>query len=111
MSDGSQIPVPFALRLEPRRERLLIVPTGELDLETADRLADALREQFAVGFRHIVADLRELLFIDSSGIRVLWQVHREAERDGLRLSVIPGSGEVRQALRMTGLLDRMNVAE
>jgi anti-anti-sigma factor len=111
MSDGSQLPVPFDVRLVPHRERLLVVPTGELDLHTADRLREAMQEQFAMGFRHVVADLRELQFIDSSGIRVLWQLHREAERDDVRLSLIPGSGEVGRALQITGLLERMHLAE
>jgi anti-sigma B factor antagonist len=109
MSDG--FPVPFDVRLEPHRERLLVVPVGELDLHSAHRLREAMQEQFAIGFRRVVADLRELQFIDSSGIRVLWQMHREAESDGMQLSVIPGSGEVLQALAITGLLERMHLTE
>jgi anti-anti-sigma factor len=111
MSDGSHPPVPFDVRLEPHRERLLVVPMGELDMHTADRLREAMQEQFAMGFRHVVADLRELEFIDSSGIRILWQLHTEAERDGVQLSVIPGSGEVHRALQLTGLLEMMHLTE
>jgi anti-anti-sigma factor len=102
-------PVPFDVRLEPRRGRLLVVPRGELDVHTADRLRTAMQEQFASGFAHVVADLRELTFIDSSGIRALWQTHARAEQDGVRLSVIPGDGDVRRALTLTGVLDRMHL--
>jgi anti-sigma B factor antagonist len=111
MLDERQRPVPFAVRLEPRRERLMVVPRGELDADAAERMAAMMREQFDNGFDHVVADLRELTFIDSSGIRVLWQAHQRAERQGARLSVIPGSGDVRRALRMTGLLDRLYLNE
>jgi anti-sigma B factor antagonist len=104
-------PAPFDLRLEPRRERLVVIPTGELDLASAERLRTAVFEQLDNGFGHVVADLRELSFIDSSGIRALWQSHQRAERDRARLSVIPGDGDVRRVLRATGLLDHMHVLE
>jgi anti-anti-sigma factor len=109
--DGRDFPAPFDVRLEPHRERLILVPSGELDIASADRMQAAVAEQFSNGFAHVVADLRELTFIDSSGIRTLWQAHQEAQRAGVRLSVIPGDGDVRRALQMTGLLDRMDVAE
>jgi anti-anti-sigma factor len=111
MVDTHDFPVPFDIRLEPHRERLLVVPRGELDIATADRLDAAVAEQFASGFLHLVVDLRELDFIDSSGIRMIWQAHQRAERDGARLSVIPGDGDAGRALRITGLLDRMHVVD
>jgi anti-anti-sigma factor len=111
MTDASDVPLSFEVRLEPRRERLVVVPRGELDIQSAERLRSAMREQFDSGFEHVVADLREVSFIDSSGIRVLWQEHQHAEGAGVRLSLIPGSGEVGRALRMTGLLERMHLAE
>jgi anti-sigma B factor antagonist len=109
--DAYEIPHPFEVRLDPQRERLVVVPRGELDVATAPRMADAVLEQFDSGFRHVVADLRELTFIDSSGIRTLWLAHQRAERDGVRLSVIPGDGEIRRALDLTGLLERMDLLE
>jgi anti-sigma B factor antagonist len=104
---AEQLPPPFSLRLHPDRERLVVTPTGELDIETADRLTAAMHEPLDNGFRHVVADLRGVTFIDSSGIRSLWEAHQRAERDGARLSVIIGNGHVRRALALTGLLDRM----
>jgi anti-anti-sigma factor len=111
MLNTPDFPVPFDVALEPRRERLVAVVRGELDIASAERLQATVLEQFENGFDHVVADLRHVPFIDSSGIRVLWQVHRRAERDGVRLSVIPGNGDVSRALRMTGLLDHMHLLE
>jgi anti-sigma B factor antagonist len=108
---AEQLPPPFTLRLDPDRERLVVTPTGELDIETADQLTAAMVEPLDSGFRHVVADLRGVTFIDSSGIRSLWEAHQRAERDGARLSVIIGNGHVRRALALTGLLDRMWLLE
>jgi anti-sigma B factor antagonist len=111
MIDANDVPVPFGVRLEPDRERLVVVPSGEIDLVSAGLLEATVTEQFDNGFEHVVADLREVTFIDSSGIRTLWHSHQRAERAGVRLSVIPGDGEVSRALELTGLLDRMDVME
>ncbi|MEA2178351.1 MAG: anti-sigma factor antagonist [Solirubrobacteraceae bacterium] len=111
MLNTTDLPVPFEVRLEPHRERLMVVASGELDLHSADRWEAAVLEQFDSGFQHVVADLRELSFIDSSGIRVLWRAHQRSERGDTRFSVIPGDGEVSRALRITGLLERMHLLE
>jgi anti-sigma B factor antagonist len=111
MVGGHDLPTPFEVRLTPDRDRLLVAPRGELDLATADQMRAALLEQFDNGFAHVVADLRELTFIDSTGIRILWQAHQRSEQDGTRLSLIPGDGHVSRALRITGLLEHMDLLD
>ena len=110
MLDGHD-PGVLDVRLEPDRERLVIVVRGELDIATADQMGAAVLDQFEIGFDHVVVDLRELTFIDSAGIRTLWRAHQRAERDGTRLSLILGDGQVRRALAITGLVDRLDVLE
>ena len=111
MVGGHDLPPPFEVRLRPDRDRLLVAPRGELDIATAVQMSAALLEQFDNGFEHVVADLRDVTFIDSTGIRVLWQAHRRSEQDGTRLSLIPGNGHVGRALQMTGLLERMDLLD
>ena len=73
-------------------------------------MSAALDEQFDNGFEHVVADLRELTFIDSTGIRVLWQAHRRSAQNGTRLSLIPGTAT--SAARWdTGLLEHMDLLD
>jgi len=104
-------PTPFAIRVEPDRDRIVVVPCGELDMSTTDRFDLALREQFEVGFAVVVADLRDLTFLDSSGIRALYRAHVEARRAGRTLQVIPGDGAPRRALALTGLLERFDLVQ
>ena len=54
---------------------------------------------------------RRVTFIDSTGIRVLWQAHQRSEQDGTRLSLIPGDGSVGRALQLTGLIDHMDLLD
>jgi anti-sigma B factor antagonist len=111
MADGHDLPIPFEVRLMPDRDRLLVAPRGELDIATADQMSAALLEQFDNGFEHVVADLRDVTFIDSTGIRVLWQAHQRSAQDGTRLSLIPGDGSVGRALKLTGLLEHMDLLD
>lgn len=53
---------------------------GELDMETAGRLDEHLAAQVGGGRHHLVLDLSELGFMDSSGLNVLIRsVHRARE--------------------------------
>jgi anti-anti-sigma factor len=111
MVRSQDLPVPFEVRLMPDRDRLLVAPRGELDVATAEQMRVALLQQFDNGFAHVVADLRDVTFIDSTGIRVLWQAHQRSEQDGTRLSLIPGDGSVGRALQLTGLLEHMDLLD
>ena len=74
---------------------------GELDLATADLVADhlrALRERRAT----VLLDLDELEFIDAAGLRVVLTAADDARRDRWALTVTRGSAPVR---RLFELLD------
>ena len=55
---------------------------GELDMDAADRLAQALRPVFDHGVPKIVLNLSELRFIDSSGLRQLFLALRHQRSHG-----------------------------
>jgi anti-sigma B factor antagonist len=59
---------------DPRRYRLV----GELDLYCVDELSEGLLPRVAAG-GDLRLDLSELTFIDSSGIRALFQLNAQLE--------------------------------
>jgi anti-anti-sigma factor len=70
---------------------------GELDLGTAARLEQALAE--ADG--DVLLDLRELTFMDSTGVRVLLEA---AEHGGPGLRILPpASGDARLTIDESGI--------
>jgi anti-anti-sigma factor len=81
--------------------RALLRVSGEVDLLTAPRLADALDGALAGGALEVVVDLAEVEFIDVTGIRVLARGAGQASRAGGRLVLQSPS---RQARRMLSLL-------
>ncbi len=98
----------FSIAIEPRRDEVAVVPAGDLDLATADRLEHEVRELRSAGFTHVVVDLRDVAFVDSTGLRTLLTLSNEARRDGFSLTVIPGRPQVQRVFDVTrthGLFD------
>ena len=82
----------FAIDVEVKEGRVRFVPRGELDLATAPelerRLLEALRERETV-----VLDLRELTFMDSTGVRTIVAAHQTARDAGVELRLVrPSAG-------------------
>jgi anti-anti-sigma factor len=99
--------VGFEVRVQPAREMVWVVPVGELDLATAPRLREEVQELIAVGFAQVIIDLRDLSFIDSTGLRLLLGLVSEAEQDGWQLSLVQGPDKVQRLFAMTGVLERL----
>lgn len=74
---------------------------GELDLSTAPKVEQALRQLEGDGPSTIVIDLRGLTFLDSSGLRLILEADSRARREDRRLLVVPGPPEVQRVFRVT----------
>jgi anti-anti-sigma factor len=68
------------------RARLELI--GELDLATAPRLEQAIESLLGRGVRELRIDLRQLAFLDSSGLRELIVLRDKAVAEGWRLSLV-----------------------
>ena len=101
----SDFPIPeaFTVRTEQRGDAAVVVPTGELDLATAPALEDALGRAFADGTSRVVLDLRELEFIDSSGLRTLLTARRRAEEAEAQFSLVAGHRGLERTLEIAGV--------
>ena len=65
----------FDLRVVRGADRMRIVPRGELDIVTAPQLEQAISEATSAVVSELVLDLRELTFMDSTGLRTLAQAN------------------------------------
>ena len=101
----SDFPLPeaFSVRTERRADAAVVVPTGELDLATAPTLETALTKAFGTDAGRVVLDLRELAFIDSSGLRTLLTARRRAEEAGSAFSLVAGHAALERTLEIAGV--------
>ena len=93
----------FDVRTWPDRTRVIVTARGELDIETVPHLRTALDELSAVGWENVVLDLRELTFIDSTGLSLLLEADRAARRTGRSFAIVDGSPAVARLLELVGL--------
>lgn len=98
MSDGK------GFHVEVRRAdgRLVVVPSGELDIATAGRVRAALAQR--VPGEDVELDLSELTFLDTSGLQLVVETHRRATEEGFQLRVVPGNREVQRVFQIAGLV-------
>ena len=92
----------FTCEVVPERQRVRVVPAGELDLETTPELDRTVRELLASGFGQILVDLAGVEFIDSTGVHVLLALSAEADARGCRIALRPGPPAVQRIFELTG---------
>ncbi len=96
-------PPPFEIRVRRAGDRAIVVPEGEIDLATADDVEARLRDLRAEGLRDLVLDLRDVSFIDSSGLRLLVKMHNASQADEFDFSIVDGTPLISRVLEISGL--------
>jgi stage II sporulation protein AA (anti-sigma F factor antagonist) len=92
---------PLSIRNTVRAGRHTLALTGELDMDSASKLEEAVREVGASG-TGLVIDLRKVTFMDSTGLRVLIVAATLCEEMGHELRIIPGE-DIQRILEISGL--------
>jgi anti-sigma B factor antagonist len=82
--------------------RQTLVLGGELDLVTAPDLEDTVAALCLEGAEQLVLDLRDVVFMDSSGLRTVLASLDMCRLHECELLVIPGTGACRRLFELTG---------
>jgi len=99
----------IAIDRVPRGEGMELVVRGRLDAECADELRHAVVTEVRRGSHAITLDLKDVGFLSSAGIRVLFEMQREARQAGGDCLITSVSEPVRKVLSLTRL-DRVLMA-
>ncbi|MFD0852916.1 STAS domain-containing protein [Actinomadura adrarensis] len=93
----------FAARHRAENDLTIVTISGEIDVFTSPRLREELLEVIEGGALHLVIDLGEVTFLDSTGLGVLVGIyHRLRARDG-SMSFMGASDRVRRVFHVTQL--------
>ncbi len=94
----------LALTIEQLRENAVkIALRGELDLEHAYTFDEELKRVEAIEPECICLDLRELTFLDSTGLSRLVAARRRAMKAGRRLVLVRGPAAVQRVFQLTAV--------
>ncbi len=107
VGDGEQ------LNIDVRRDtdRVVVVLDGELDMATAPRLQGAIDDPGVAAMPSVVLDLRELQFIDSTGLRVILAALQASRDRGQEFAITRGSAQVERLLSITGVADHVRAID
>jgi anti-anti-sigma factor len=94
-------PLSFEVREASGSARLLL--RGELDAASAEDADSALRHLLGRGFDLVVIDLRELDFMDSTGVKFLVDGRDTARELGVKIALAYGGGPVERVLTVSGV--------
>lgn len=95
--------VPFRLSHRRESDHVVVEVCGELDLASAPELRSSLLGLIESGVRSIAVDLSAITFIDSTGLTVLVQAHKQMLRREGRLVIRRPSERAMQLFQLTGL--------
>jgi anti-anti-sigma factor len=102
------VPAPGNFDVDTHRQgsTLVVVPRGEIDLATVDIVRDAVERDRQSG-EDIVLDLRDVGFMDTSGLRYVLELVDRAPREGFELRLVRGPTAVQRVFEVSGLEPRL----
>ena len=106
-------PPAFELSVDEGDDRIVFVPRGELDLATVPELEERALAAVREGGRTVVIDLRELTFMDSTGVRTIVAAHQAAEDTGHELRIVrpPRDSAVARVIEISGIDEALGLVD
>ena len=99
----------FRVDVRDEGQGTVIALSGELDLASSPALEEALDRVFGSDAQVLVIDLRELEFMDSTGLSILVRAHQTADERKLSLHLVNGPPQVQRLLSLTGVGERLSL--
>ena len=84
-------------------DTVVVVLTGEVDLYTAPQLEHELKRAVEESAEHIVVDMTQTTFIDSTTLGVLVGCLKRLTPSGRRLALVIADTSIRRVFDITGL--------
>jgi anti-sigma B factor antagonist len=100
----------FEIDVDQGDAGVVVRPRGELDLASTPDLR-AILQNLCNKKASVLLDLSEVTFMDSSGLRLIWESDAAAKEHGLELALASGPPEVTRVFELTGLRKRLNFTD
>lgn len=99
------------LKMDEDDAAVRLALTGELDISSAPVLEEALGRIEAGEPEVLLVDLRQLEFMDSTGLRTLVGANQRARAQGRRLAIVRGPEQVDRIFSVTRLDERFEIVD
>jgi anti-sigma B factor antagonist len=100
-------------RVDVRRDgaAVVVAVTGELDLASGPELETELDRLSGPDTKLVIIDLRQLDFMDSTGLSIIVRAHQRMAGEGCEMGLVKGSQQVQRLLDLTGVADRLRLVD
>lgn len=90
-------------------ESWIVELSGELDVSCADKLKSLVNDNIEEKFSNIVLDMKNLSYIDSTGIGIIVGIMKRLREDGKDISLLNAKDNVKKIFKITGLDQIINM--
>jgi anti-sigma B factor antagonist len=101
----------LAINADPQPGGVRVRPRGEIDLATVDGIRRYIDQWVTAGCKRVVLDLRDVTFIDSTGLHLILETDAAARAAEWELRLIEGSARVQQVFELAGVRDALPFLE
>jgi anti-sigma B factor antagonist len=107
------MPRPGELIIDERRDdgTVILGLAGELDIATAEAAEAAVDRARADRLERLVLDLRELEFLDSTGIQVILRADLASREERFELVLVRGPAPIERLFGLLELHERLTVVD
>jgi anti-anti-sigma factor len=79
----------FQVTTSARTDAVCLTCTGELDLSSMSQLEDGVSAAMETAPMRLLIDMERVTFIDSAGVRVIWNAARRCINQSIQYAIIP----------------------
>jgi anti-anti-sigma factor len=97
------MPSDFRVETQTTGRTATLTLSGELDLLSSPMLEQELERALDSGAELVVVDLRQLAFMDSTGLHVVIAAQQRLHEAGRRFALVRGGVQVQRLFELTGL--------
>jgi anti-sigma B factor antagonist len=99
----------FRIEVRNAPDRVVLCLHGELDLASAPLLAQEIENASDTPTAMVVLDLKDLRFIDSTGLRIVLAAHERSQERGQEFALTRASEQVQRLLTITGVGEHLRI--
>jgi anti-anti-sigma factor len=92
-------------------DAVVVALEGELDLASAPLLESEIESAEVAAAAGVVLDLRELQFVDSTGLRTIFSAHSRSHERGQEFAITRGSEQVQRLLAITRMGEHLRIID
>ena len=101
----------FQVEVHRNGAAAVVAVSGELDLASGPELEAELDQLTGPDIQLVVIDLRQLDFMDSTGLSILVRAHQRLAGEGCEMGLVKGSQQVQRLLDLTGVAERLRLVD